>query len=118
MCCSVAEDYNRSAAFTILNGISTKSAPLERSFSLKGDDNTNKGCFGRKNYSGNLEILQGIGKPEKFSGKYTDIFRTLSNNLFRSINSRLDIACYKTVCVLRNNCILCNLTLVKQFNFP
>ena len=48
MCCSVAEDYNRSAAFTILNGISTKSAPLERSFSLKGDDNTNKGCFGRK----------------------------------------------------------------------
>ena len=35
-----------------------------------GGDSSNRGCFGRKtNYSGNLEILPGIGKPGKFFGK-------------------------------------------------
>ena len=38
---------------------------------LTGGDSSNKGCFGRKQiYSGNLEILPGIGKPGKFFGKY------------------------------------------------
>ena len=55
----------------------------DRTFSM-GADNSNKGCFGRKKiYSGNLEILPGIGKPGKFFGKY-EIF---SGNL----------TCYQTI---------------------
>ena len=38
---------------------------------VTGGDSSNKGCFGRKkNYSGNLESLPGIGKPGKCFGKY------------------------------------------------
>ena len=33
-----------------------------------------KAVSGKKNYSGNLEILPRIGKPEKFSGKYNIFF--------------------------------------------
>ena len=56
--------------------------------------------------SGNLEILPGIGKPEKFSGNM---------RYFRDIEQRFDITCYQiiytVICTLCMPCILCTLTL-------
>ena len=49
-------------------------------------------------YSGNLEILPGIGKPGKFSGNM---------RYFRGIEQRFDITCYQTIYIQRNAPSVC-----------
>ena len=59
---------------------------------ITGGNSSNKGCFGEKKqiYSGNLEILPGIEKHEKFFQEIWDTFGTLSKYLFRPIKLRFD----------------------------
>ena len=48
-------------------------------------------------YSGNLEILPGIGKPGKFFGKYRDIFETMSND---NDNDLINLINFIDLCLL------------------
>ena len=65
----MAGELKRSAAFNFLNGIS-KSAPLERKapFGERGMTKVTRAVWVKNLFR--RGDLPGIGKPEKFSGKY------------------------------------------------
>ena len=58
-------------------------------------------------YSGNLEILPGIGKPRKFFGKYEIFLGHWAKIWYYMLSNNI----YTVICTLFMRCILCILTL-------